>query len=418
MTRRPLPESLCVRPAARSAPIEVAAPVVRGSPAYWRISVALFAAGFATFSLLYCVQPLLPMFADEFGIGAAQSSLALSVSTGSLALSIFVVGAFSDRFRRRHLMFVSIALAAAFNLLAAALPTWNGILAARALEGLALGGVPAVAMAYLAEEIHPNALGLAMGVYVGGTAFGGMVGRVGMSVMSELFSWRSAMLTIGAIDLAVAVLFAALLPASRRFVARSTLNFVEQAALWRRHLADNRMRMLFAVGCLIMGVFVSVYNYAAFRLMAPPFALSAAQTGLIFGAYVFGIVSSSSAGALADRVGRGPVLLCGTLLTAAGLACSLAGELALVIVGIVTLTIGFFVTHAVASGWVGHCARVGRSHASALYLLAYYLGSSILGSASGWCWQTAGWTGVASFCAVLLTLCIIIAILLHRLSER
>ena len=56
--------------------------VESGSPAYRRISLALFLAGFATFSLLYCVQPVLPELAQAFGLGAANSSFALSVSTG------------------------------------------------------------------------------------------------------------------------------------------------------------------------------------------------------------------------------------------------------------------------------------------------------------------------------------------------
>jgi MFS transporter, YNFM family, putative membrane transport protein len=69
-----------------SAPASPAALIVRGTPEYRRASLALFLGGFATFSLLYCVQPLLPEFAAEFGVSAAQSSLALSLSTGLLAL--------------------------------------------------------------------------------------------------------------------------------------------------------------------------------------------------------------------------------------------------------------------------------------------------------------------------------------------
>ena len=48
--------------------------VQAGSPAYRRISLALFLAGFATFSLLYCVQPVLPELAAHFGLGAAGKS--------------------------------------------------------------------------------------------------------------------------------------------------------------------------------------------------------------------------------------------------------------------------------------------------------------------------------------------------------
>ena len=120
-----------------------------GSPEYKRISLALFLAGFATFSLLYCVKPLLPELARTFAVSPAQSALALSVSTGCLAISIVLAGALSEGLGRRKLMFISMALAALCNLVASYLPQWHALLAARALEGILLGGVPAVAMAYL-----------------------------------------------------------------------------------------------------------------------------------------------------------------------------------------------------------------------------------------------------------------------------
>ena len=64
--------------------------IQRGTPAYLRANLALFLAGFATFSLLYCVQPLLPAFAKTFGVSPAESSLALSLSTSLLAFAILV----------------------------------------------------------------------------------------------------------------------------------------------------------------------------------------------------------------------------------------------------------------------------------------------------------------------------------------
>jgi YNFM family putative membrane transporter len=388
--------------------------VTRGSPAYWRISGALFAAGFATFSLLYCVQPLLPVFGSEFRIGPAESSLALSLSTGTLAFSILLAGVLSEKLGRRGLMFVSMALAAVCNIGAAYMPSWHGLLAARALEGLVLGGVPAVAMAYLAEEIHPSALGLAMGVYVGGTAFGGMVGRVGMSVMSASLSWRHAMLAIGAVDLVAAVLFVRLLPPSRGFTPGKAPRLSQNLMLWRTHLVSRPLRLLFAVGCLVMGVFVTVYNYAGYRLMAPPFNLSATATGLIFCAYLVGILAASFAGALADHFGRRPILLIGLLTAAAGILLTLAGAMPVIIVGIVILTIGFFITHSVASGWVGRLADGAKGHASSLYLLAYYLGSSVLGSWGGWFWQNGGWSWVAAFAFLLLAVCLAATLAISR----
>ncbi len=384
------------------------------SAAYKRIALALFLAGFSTFSLLYCVQPLLPAFAREFGLGAASSSLSLSLSTGMLAVSILCAGALSERTGRRGLMFASMTLAALFNVFAALSPSWNLLLIWRALEGFALGGVPAVAMAYLAEEIASEGLGFSMGLYVGGTAFGGMVGRIGMSVLEEHFSWRTAMLAIGVVDLVAAAAFVMLLPPSRRFVKRTDLTLRHHFRLWGAQLRHARLPFVFAIGFLVMGAFVTIYNYAGFRLTAAPFNLSSTACGLIFGAYLFGMVSSSSAGALADRLGRAPVLVSGLLVFAAGLALTLSHSLAAIVVGIVLVTIGFFIAHSVASGWVGHLAGSAKGHAASLYLLAYYLGSSVLGSVGGTFWQHGAWTSVAAYVAVLLVLGLLAARRLGR----
>ena len=131
----------------------------RGSSAYRRISLAFFLSGFATFSLIYCVQPLLPAFAKEFHVSAAESSLPLSLTTGFLAIAILCAGAGSEVLGRRGVMFASMAGASVLNIADAVMPNWHALLVARAAEGFVLGGVPAVAMAYLAEEIIRAVLG-------------------------------------------------------------------------------------------------------------------------------------------------------------------------------------------------------------------------------------------------------------------
>jgi len=161
----------------------LAASAARDAGRLRRMSLALFLGGFSTFSLLYCVQPLLPTFARAFGLSPAQSALALSLSTATLAAAILLAGGAAQRLNLKSLMFGSMVLAAACNLAAALAPTWPLLLAARAAEGLLLGGVPAVAMTYLAEETDPADLAAAMGLYVAGTAFGGMAGRVGMGLL-------------------------------------------------------------------------------------------------------------------------------------------------------------------------------------------------------------------------------------------
>lgn len=390
------------------------ASVKPGSHAYRRISLGMFLAGFATFSLVYCVQPLLPVFSRSFHVTPLESSLALSLTTGFLAVAILCAGPLSEVVGRRGLMLTSMCAAALLNIASAVLPSWPALLIARALEGLALGGVPAVAMAYLAEEIHPQGLGLSMGLYIGGTAFGGMSGRVGIGILTELSSWRSALGILGATALIAALAFPLLLPPSKNFRRRSGLDPSYNLSAWHGHLRHPGLSCLFLIGGLVMGAFVTVYNYTSFRLAGPPYSLSPTQLSLVFGVYVLGMIASPVAGALADRLGRAPVLAAGIAIAVSGISVTLLHGLAAIITGIAIVTIGFFMAHAVASAWVGALAAGAKAHAASLYLLLYYLGSSILGSAGGWFWASGGWPAVAAFAVSLLVLACIIAAWAHR----
>ncbi len=150
----------------------------RGEALFWRVSLALFIGGFATFALLYCVQPLLPAFARTFSLSPSAASLSLSAATGVLAVAIFGAGALSDAFGLKGVMTVSLAAAAAATLAIEFAPNWPALIGLRALTRLALSGVPAVAMAYLAEEMDCSAVALAMGLYIAGSMLGGMGGRL------------------------------------------------------------------------------------------------------------------------------------------------------------------------------------------------------------------------------------------------
>ncbi|ANJ73925.1 MFS transporter [Ralstonia insidiosa] len=376
--------------------------LVRGHPGYLRANLALFAAGFSTFSLLYCVQPLMPLLAHDFGLTPAQTSLVLSVSTLLLAFAILFAGLLSESIHRKTLMGGSLVLSSGLTLLAAVLPGWHDLLVTRALLGIVLGGVPAVAMAYLAEEVHPQGLGMAMGLYVGGTAFGGMAGRVLTGVVADHTGWRIAMGVTGALCLVAALVFIWLLPPSRRFVPRKGVALGDLLDTLAAHLREPGLRALFTMGFLLMGGFVTIYNYASFHLLDAPYSLSQTALGGIFMVYLLGIVASAWFGRMADRHGRGRMLLTGTALMSTGVLLTLAAPLVLVIGGIALLTFGFFGAHAVASGWVGRRAQRAKGQAAALYLLAYYLGSSLIGTAGGKLYALWGWPGVVALVTALM----------------
>lgn len=385
-----------------------------GTPAFRRTNLGMFAAGVATFGLLYCVQPLMPEFSRQFEVTAAQSALSLALTSALLAVTMLFAGPMSDAWGRKAVMTVSLLASAVIVLLSAAAPSWHSFLLLRALLGLALGGVPAVGMAYLTEEVHPDSIGLGMGLYIGGNAAGGLGGRLIASVLSDFYGWRSGVAAVGAIGGIAACVFVRSLPASVHFV-RQPLRWRPSVQRFGALFRDPGLPWLFAEGFVLLGAFVTVYNYIGYRLMAPPYAMSQSGVGMIFSVYVVGMFSSSWIGHLAGRLGRRKVLWTMFVLMLGGLALTMAASLWLIVSGIVVITFGFFGGHSIVSSWVGRRAGSAKAQAASTYLFVYYVGSSVAGVAGGLFYAERGWNGVAAFVAALFGVGLLVAWRLYDL---
>jgi MFS transporter, YNFM family, putative membrane transport protein len=393
----------------------VTGPIVRGTPAFRRTNMAMFAAGFVTFAQLYCVQPLMPVFAAEFEVTPAESSLAVSFTTAALAFTLVLAGSLSERYGRKQVMLLSLLASSLLTLAAAAVASFDQLLVLRLVIGVALSGVPSVAMAYLGEEIAGGSVGLAIGLFIGGSAFGGMAGRLVCALFSDFTNWRLGLAAIGSTGLISAAIFWRALPESRHFTA-GTLRWGQQAMAVGRHLTERGLPFLFLTGFLQMGTFVTIYNYVGFRLLAPPFLLSQSLVGALFSVYLIGMVASAVTGSLADRFGRRKLLWITILVSLAGVELTRLDHIAAIVSGVAIVTIGFFGSHALCSSWVTRRAQFARAQASSLYLFFYYMGSSVVGSLGGIVYARAGWNGVALGLIVLQLIALAIAVRLSVLA--
>jgi YNFM family putative membrane transporter len=357
-------------------------------------------AGFVTFVTLYDVQPLLPVFAVEFRVSPAMASLALSLTTGSLSIAMIAAGTLSEAYGRKPIMVFSLLLTSALTVLSALTWSFRGLLFLRLVQGLALAGVPAVAMAYLGEEMSPSSLSGAMGLYISGNAIGGMTGRIITGTLVEFASWRSIFAFIGGTCFLLSLFFLLKLPRSSNYSKRP-FNLGSLALSLLHQLRNPALICLYTIAFCVMGAFVTSYNYITFRLLAEPFSLRSAFVGQIFFVYLLGSFSSAVAGRLAERFSRGRVAAFSLAVMIAGDCLTLVPRVPAIVAGIALVTIGFFGTHSVASSWVPARAVTARGQASALYLFFYYLGSSICGSFGGYLWSRLKWVGVAVFVAAL-----------------
>jgi YNFM family putative membrane transporter len=360
----------------------------------------------ATFALLYSTQALLPELARAFSVSAAQSTLSLSLATAGLGAALLVTGPVSEVLGRTKLIRLSLMVSAFVAMACAFAPSWDSLLTLRLVQGITLAGLPAAATAYLREELHPGTYARAAGLYIGGTALGGMTGRLVTGAVAGAAGWRWALAAVALLGLICAGIVALMLPSSRNFTpAPAQAGHLVQ--MTRRAVSDPGLLALYAIGACSMGAFVAVYNAMGFRLTSAPFHLSLGTAGLVFLVYPIGTFSSAIAGRMAERFSRRAVVPAGCLITVAGVLLTLPGSLPAIMLGLAVMTAGFFIVHGVASGWVparAHAGGVASGQAASLYLFAYYLGSSIFGSLAGHAWTLGAWPAVVALTLALLVI--------------
>lgn len=374
-------------------------------------------AGIATFAQLYAPQALLPQIAESFSVSVAESSLMVSMGTGGLAIAVVPWSLVADRIGRKRTISIAVVAATLLGLLSTGMPTFELTLAVRFLEGIALGGVPAVAMAYINEEIHRSDAAAAGGTFVAGNTIGGLSGRLISGPLGEATgAWEIGFLAVAALSILASILFMGMTPQPQGFIPMggpgSTIGQSIQLTLsnaWK-HLQNPVLLALYTQPFLLMGGFVAVYNYLGYHLTEAPFFLPVWVSSLVFLAYLAGTLSSPPAGHLAGKYGRKRMLLMFQVVTWSGLAIMLIPNLIAVVAGLIVFTAAFFGAHSISSGWAGAYPKFGRAQSTALYNLCYYIGSSILGFVGGLFFQQWGWAALLGMVAALFAIAFIIAV--------
>ncbi|MEH6825541.1 MAG: MFS transporter [Motiliproteus sp.] len=375
-----------------------------GSPAYYRATLALCLGSFIVFANLYITQPLFPLLRELFDLSALQATWSLSLAMLTLGVSLLLYGPLSDALGRRRIMLLTLASASALTLLMPLLDSYTGLLGLRMLQGLLLGGVPAIAIAYMGDEFEPPALLLAVGLYISANSLGGISGRLIGGGMTDLAGWQSAFYLVGGLSLLGVALFAKLLPPSQQFQPRP-LRLGSMVADLAAHLKNPLLLLAYLIGGLNFFIFSNQYSYITYVLSDSPFHLSSTWLGLLFLTYLTGTFSSALSGTLSLRYSPPLCMLGGILMLMLGTLLTLNQTLPGIIGGLLINSFGFFICHSICSAWVNRHAERARASASSLYLLFYYLGASVGGFYLDPFWQAARWPGVVlgSLLVLLLT---------------
>lgn len=387
--------------------------VRKHSKEFNKIARGMFLAGLSCFMQLYLFQPILPAIGREFSINPAESSFTVSFSTLGIALGLFAGALFADRISRKRLIGFALLCSSVLTVVSSFVTFFPLLVIINMMKGFFLSGSASVAMTYIAEEIHPSALGKATSLYITGNAIGGMSGRIVATLITGWLSWRWAAGAIGAICFTFALLFVTEAPASRHFEPYKT-NAVKNLKAMKSHLGNPLLLSMYILAAFNMGSFVSIYNYLAFRMQSYPFNLPHELLAALYLMYIAGSAGSMTAGVLTDKLSSRKVLPAMVVLLLSGLLVMLTTDLIFVMLGLGVFTACFFGIHTTASKIIAQHSLTARPVSISLFFLFYYGGSSLFGTTSGVIMHNYGWAAfIFSLCGInLLTL--LLSLLIRR----
>jgi MFS transporter, YNFM family, putative membrane transport protein len=346
----------------------------------------------AMFAVMYSTQAILPELSREFGVSPSEAGLSVSVVIAALAVAAWFWGPLSDRIGRRASLVLASGAIVVPTLLVALAPSFELLLALRALQGLCMPGLITVGVPYVTEAYTPSLGPRAMGYYIAALVAGGLVGRVGVALLTGAIGWRAALGLLTLLPLASTLLMRRGLPQEPSTGRRTTPLSTRAAA---RVLHNPVLLAATLAGSALFFAFVGAFSYIDFRLERPPFSLDPSITGLVFLVWAMG-AAGPAAGRLAGSRGWRIVALGGLGLAAAGVALSLTDSLPLVLIGLALITLGNFSGVTAAQLGVAESTEHDRGLASALYFSAYYIAGALGGYVPGLAFERWHWTGVAS----------------------
>lgn len=375
---------------------------------WWRATLALCLGSFTVFVNLYAVQPLLPELRQVFDVSTLAVSMVMAVSTLTLAGSLLIFGPLSDAIGRGGIMRVTLLIAAFCSIALPFVDDFYSLLLLRAIQGFMLGGLPAVAIAWMGDEFDKRALLLAVGLYISANTLGGIGGRVLGGIAAEYGGWQASFAAVGILSIACLSVFWRLLPAAQHFQP-SSLRWGVAISSLASHLGNPLLVGAYLIGGLNFFIFINQYSYITFRLHEAPYSLSTQWLGMIFVTYLGGTLGSALSGRAAQYLAQPVCMMLGIAILMVGTLITLGSALWLILLGLTINAFGFFFCHSMASSWVSRYALQARGSASALYLVFYYMGASLGGFYLEPFWQAGEWRGVALASWLVLSLTLLAA---------
>jgi predicted MFS family arabinose efflux permease len=215
---------------------------------------------------------LLPEMSQSLGVTESQTGLLISFFAFAVVLTSVPL---SLLFRRvpRHTLLIAVLVAVAVASVAAAVaPSFEFLVGARIVSGMAHGVFWGVVGAYSAHLVPKEQIGRAVAITTAGGTLAFVLGVPLATSVGHAFGWRMPFLGIGVLTLLGAVLLYFLLPRVQHLQheegERRTHATTSPNGKPRRRLALNETVPAVAMICILAAV-VMIGNYSFYTYIAP-----------------------------------------------------------------------------------------------------------------------------------------------------
>jgi predicted MFS family arabinose efflux permease len=357
---------------------------------------------FASSLFMRSTDPVIPQIAVGLYVAPVTAALLSTAFTLPYALVQPLLGALADIFSKSRLMLLCLSIVTAATLVCGMATSFEMLMAARVVAGLAAGGVVPIAFALVGDRFPIAERQVAMGRLLFAIMTGNLLGATLAGVVGDVAGWRGVFFVLagfGALVLAAAALgFRGFSEPTGRF-DMSTLGS-NYGAIFRNPLAKICFGAVFLEAVFMYGVFphIATMMHDAGETRASIAGVVLAGFGI--GGALYGVLVSRLLPRLGEtfmmRFGGATIGFCLLVIAARQTWPVEFANFAL-------LGFGFYMLHAVIQIYASELAPAARGSSMALHSFFFFLGQAVGPIVYGLGMRTIGITPVLLLGAAVLT---------------
>jgi predicted MFS family arabinose efflux permease len=340
----------------------------------------LSVSAFATMAALRICDPLLPVLAREFSASTGKAGYAVSAFALAYGLALLLFGPLGDRYGKFNVIACATLSCTVGSVACAMAQSVEGLVASRALSGIAAAGVTPLVMAWIGDNVPYERRQEVLAQLIGATTLGLIAGQSLGGVLADSLGWRSAFVLLALTFAAAGALMCLEVRADGRRAAQDAPSAPRvgfSAALrtvLRERWARRVLGFAFLEGAFVFGGLAFLPSYLHHR-----FGLPMSWAGSVLVLYgLGGLLYSRYARSLLRRMGEtGLARLGGTLLCLYFSVLAMMPAWGWALPACLAGGLGFYMLHNTLQTHATQMAPAARATAVTLFSSSLFMGHSI-----------------------------------------